>query len=79
MGEGGAGLVIMEGGGVGGAPPRMRWKLRGLVPPWDDALLLLPRLLLPQTTTRWRRRATASLQGLEVEGVRRSNREEQAP
>ena len=63
MGEGGAGLVIMEGGGVGGAPPRMRWKLRGLVPPWDGngALLLLPLLLPPQTMTRWRRRAAASL------------------
>ena len=61
MGEGGAGLVIMEGGGVGVLPPRLQRELRWLMPPRDGALLLLPQLLPPQPAKPRRRSVAASL------------------
>ena len=61
MGEGGAGLVIMEGGGVGVLPPRLQRELRWLMPPRDGALLLLPQLLPPQQVKPRRRSVAASL------------------
>ena len=61
MGEGGAGLVIMEGGGVGVLPPRLQRELRWLVPPRDGALPMLPLLLPPRPAKHRRRSAAASL------------------
>ena len=74
MGED-AGLEALEGGGGEALPPRLRRKRSWLMPPRSSVLLLLLLLrLLQQLATRRIRGAAASLVGLEVECMMRSNR-----